>query len=36
VHSLKYRVGRHWLRAHTSFVVLLVVTVGAVIYLVTR
>jgi hypothetical protein len=36
VHSLKYRMGRHWVRAHTTFVVLLVVTIGAAIYLITR
>jgi hypothetical protein len=36
VHSLKYVVGRHWLRAHTTFVLFVVILFGIAIYLITR
>jgi hypothetical protein len=36
VHSLKYVIGRHWLRAHTALVVFVVIIGGIAIYLVTR
>ena len=36
VHSLKYVVGRHWLRSHARLVEVAAVILGVVIYLVTR
>jgi hypothetical protein len=36
VHSLKYVVGRHWLRAHTTLVLFVVVLFGIVVYLITQ
>jgi hypothetical protein len=36
VHSLKYVIARHWVRAHTTFLVCLAILVGIVIYLVTQ
>ena len=36
MHSLKYRIGRHWLRAHTTFVVCIAMIVGIAIYLLAR
>ena len=36
VHSLKYVIGRHWVRAHTTFLVCLAILIGIVIYLVTQ
>jgi hypothetical protein len=36
VRSLKYRLGRRWLRAHTTLVVSLAVGVGIVVYVLTR
>jgi hypothetical protein len=36
VRSLKYLVGRHWLRAHATLVVSAAVVLAIVIYLVTR
>jgi hypothetical protein len=36
VHSLKYVLARHWLRAHTTLAVLVVVAIGVAIYLIAR
>ena len=36
MHSLKYVVGRHWLRAHTTLVLFIVILLGTAIYLITR
>ena len=36
MHSLKYVVARHWLRAHTTLAVLVVIVVGVAIYLIAR
>jgi hypothetical protein len=36
VHSLKYVVARHWLRAHTTFVLFIVILLGIAIYLITN
>ena len=36
MHSLKYVMGRHWVRAHTTFLVCVVILIGIVIYLVTQ
>lgn len=36
VHSLKYVVGRHWLRTHTTLVLFIVMLFGIAIYLLTR
>ncbi len=36
VHSLKYVIGRHWARAHTTFLVCAAILIGIVIYLVTQ
>jgi hypothetical protein len=36
MHSLKYVIGRHWLRAHTTLVLVLATVFGIAIYLLTR
>jgi hypothetical protein len=36
VPSLKHRLGRHWLRAHTTLVVCVAVGLGVAFYLLTR
>jgi hypothetical protein len=36
VHSLKYVIGRHWVRAHTTFLVCVAILIGIAIYLVTQ
>ena len=36
MHSLKYVVGRHWLRTHTTLVLFIVMLFGIAIYLLTR
>jgi len=36
VHSLKYRLGRRWLRAHTTLVVAAAVGAGIAVYLLAR
>jgi hypothetical protein len=36
MHSLKYVIGRHWLRAHTTLLLFLAITLGIATYLLTR
>ena len=36
MHSLKYVIGRHWLRTHTTLVLVLAIVLGIATYLLTR
>ena len=36
MHSLKYVIGRHWLRAHTTLLLFLAAVLAIAIYLLTR